>query len=443
MYVFVLGKNKQPLMPCHAARARILLKKGRAAVFRRFPFTIILKDRESGMTQPMRIKIDPGSKVSGIAITVKRQSGETVVIAANLQHRSEAIVKSMNHRRIIRRSRRNRKTRYREARFNNRVRQCGWLPPSIYSRIANIETWVRRIKIFTPIQYVSLENVKFDMQLMENPDIQGVEYQHGTLAGFELREYLLTQYKYNCMYCKGLSNDKKLNIEHFIPRNPLKGPRGSDKISNLGIACVKCNRLKSNLQPVDWIKKLSKSKSDINKKRVESVKNRLKKKNVSYRDAAAVNIMRLELQKRLLPTEFGSGGRTKYNRTKLGLKKEHWIDAACIGNSGEQVAIANINRYSIKAMGHGSRQFCRMNQFGFPRTKAKPRIPFVHGFQTGDMVKAIVTNGKKTGCHIGRIAVRSSGYFNLLSTKMITGVSWKSMTKLMNNDGYEYHIDPA
>lgn len=140
MYVFVLDKNLKPLDPCHPARARELLKKGRAAVYKRYPFTIVLNNRdstESGI-QEHRLKLDPGSKTTGIAV-VQEKTGR-VVFAAELTHRGQQIRDALRSRRSLRRGRRNRKTRYRPARFLNRTRKKGWLTPSLESRIANTLT---------------------------------------------------------------------------------------------------------------------------------------------------------------------------------------------------------------------------------------------------------------------------------------------------------------
>lgn len=142
--VFVLDTNRQPLSPCHAARARQLLRQGKAAVYRRYPFTIILKrEVPEPDPPPLRLKIDPGSKITGLAI-VNDNTGE-VVWAAELQHRGGQIKASLDSRRALRRSRRSRKTRYRKPRFANRSRPEGWLPPSLMSRVYNIETWVVRL----------------------------------------------------------------------------------------------------------------------------------------------------------------------------------------------------------------------------------------------------------------------------------------------------------
>ena len=164
MRVFVLDKNLKPLDPCHQARARELLDKGRAKVFRRYPFTIVLQDRvfEASVTHSHRIKIDPGSKVTGIAV-VQEETGR-VTNALEVSHRGQQIKNSLESRRSLRRGRRNRKTRYRKPRFLNGTRINGWLPPSLESRIANIETWVRRIRKVCPVTAVSQELVRFDLQ---------------------------------------------------------------------------------------------------------------------------------------------------------------------------------------------------------------------------------------------------------------------------------------
>ncbi len=228
--VFVVDTNKQPLNPVHSARARKLLDQRKAAVYRRYPFTIILKVAiDDPVRADLRVKLDPGSKTTGIAV-VNDQSGE-VVFAAELSHRGHKVKESLDGRRAIRRSRRARHTRYRAARWQNRRRREGWLAPSMQSRIANILTWIVRLRKFCNITNISLELVRFDMQLMENPEIEGVEYQQGTLAGYETREYLLYKWGRKCAYCS--KENIPLQIEHIAPR--AKG--GSNRVSNLCLAC--------------------------------------------------------------------------------------------------------------------------------------------------------------------------------------------------------------
>jgi hypothetical protein len=193
--VFVLDTNKQPLAPTHPARARVLLTRGKAAVYRRSPFTIILKRAlVQAEVQPLRLKIDPGSKTTGLAI-VNDASGE-VVTAFELEHRGQEIKKSLDSRRASRRSRRQRHTRYRKPRFDNRRnKKGGWIAPSLESRVCNVITWVKLLMRVCPIMALSQELVRFDTQLMDNPEISGISYQQGTLYGYEVREYLLTASK--------------------------------------------------------------------------------------------------------------------------------------------------------------------------------------------------------------------------------------------------------
>jgi len=423
--VFVLDTNRTPLTPCRPKRARVLLRQGKAAMFRMFPFTIILKHEIHGASpRPLRIKIDPGSRKTGVAI-VSDSTGE-VIFAAEIEHRGHSIKDSLDSRRAVRRGRRYRNTRYREARFLNRTRPKGWLPPSLESRISNIKTWVKRLMCLSPIQAISQELVKFDTQLMEKPEISGVAYQQGTLVGYEVREYLLEKWNRECAYCG--NRDLPLEIEHIKPKS--KG--GSDRISNLALACQFCNEKKNN-RPVE---EFLKNKPDVLKQILAQAKAPLK-------DAAAINTTRWALFERLkatgLSVETGSGGLTKFNRISRKLPKAHWIDAACVGQGTPEILKTDgIKPLEIKAAGHGKRQMCRVNSYGFPRTSAKSQKR-IKGFQTGDMVKAVVTKGKKIGVYIGRVAVRLSGYFNITTLNgVVQGIGYKSCLKLHGSDGYNY-----
>jgi len=160
------------------------------------------------------------------------------------------------------------------------------------------------------------------------------------------------------------------------------------------------------------------------------------------KDAASVNATRWTLFERLkavgLSVEIGSGGLTKFNRIQRGLPKAHWIDAACVGKSTPEILKTDgIRPLQIKAAGHGKRQMCRVDRYGFPRTSAKSQ-KIVKGFQTGDMVKAVVTKGKNTGVYVGRIAVRVSGYFNITGYGVVQGISYRNCLKLHGCDGYNY-----
>jgi RRXRR protein len=171
-YVFIIDTNKKPCNPVHPGTARHLLKSGQAAVFRRYPFTLILKKQSTESTREIQVKIDPGSKTTGIALT----QGSNVIWGAELTHRGQGIKASLESRKFIRRGRRNRNTRYRKARFLNRVRRKGWLAPSLQHRVETTLTWINKLIKFVPISGISQELVRFDLQQIENPEISGIEY---------------------------------------------------------------------------------------------------------------------------------------------------------------------------------------------------------------------------------------------------------------------------
>ena len=433
-YVFVIDKNKKPLNLVNPARARELLNKQKAAVFRVFPFTLILKTAIDNATiKPLTLKIDPGSKFTGIALL----EGENVIWCAELEHRGYQIKDALLSRRQLRSSRRNRKTCYREPRFDNRKRKENWLPPSLEHRILTTETWVKRSYRYAPITELWIEKVKFDMQQMQNrearrtedsvrqtsPEISGIEYQQGELQGYQVREYLLEKWGRECTYCG--KRDVPLQIEHIHPKS--KG--GSNRISNLCLSCERCNQKKGTKPVEEFLKK----KPDL----LEKIKSKAKK---PLLDASAVNATRNKLVKvlsNLLPTKTATGAQTKYNRIRLNLDKQHWIDAACVGDVNNIKLLTN-QPLKIKCNGHGTRQMCRTDKYGFP-SRYVPRIKFVKGFQTGDIVKAVVTSGKKVGEYIGRIATRSTGSFNISTReKLVQGISYKYCKTIHKKDGYSY-----
>ncbi|MEM9955685.1 MAG: HNH endonuclease, partial [Chloroflexota bacterium] len=195
---------------------------------------------------------------------------------------------------------------------------------------------------------------------------------------------------------------------------------------NLTLACHACNQAKGN-QTADefgYPKLQAQAKKPL-------------------RDASVINSTRWALYNQLktlgLPIEIGTGGRTKYNRSIQNYPKTHWLDAVCVGESGQDVFVHHkMQPLLITAMGRQSRQMCRVDRFGFPRTKAKQNRS-VKGFQTGDIVKAVVTKGKKIGTYVGRIAVRASGSFNIkTANEIVQGISHKYCQIVHQVDGYAY-----
>lgn len=418
--VLVLDTHKKPLTPCKPSLARKLLNAHKAAVFRRYPFTIILKKEVTATPEAITLKLDPGSKITGIALV----QGSKVLFGAELTHRGQTIKASLESRRALRRGRRSRHIRYRQARFLNRTRSKGWLVPSLQHRVETTLTWVNKLIKFAPIGSIVQELVRFDLQQLENPEISGIEYQQGTLLGYEVREYLLNKWDRKCTYCE--VGNTPLQVEHIHPKS--KG--GSNRISNLCLACEKCNIKKGTTD----IKSFLAKKPDVLKRVLAQAKRPLK-------DAAAVNSTRWALFNALeetgLSVSAGSGGLTKFNRTRLGLPKTHWIDAACVGSISTLEVLSN-QALLIKATGRGSRQMCGTDKFGFPtRHRTNKQIHF--GFQTGDIIKAVVLLGKKVGEYTGRVLCRATGSFDI-ATKAgrISGISHKYCSAIHKKDGYSY-----
>jgi hypothetical protein len=292
---------------------------------------------------------------------------------------------------------------------------------------------VARLQARAPLASAAVETVRFDTQAMERPGIAGVEYQQGTLAGYEVREYLLEKWNRTCAYCG--KTDIPLEIEHIVPRS--RG--GSNRPSNLTLACHPCNERKGN-QPIETFLK----------RKPEVLKRIKAQAKAPLRDAAAVNATRYAIGAAIkalgLPTTFWSGGRTKMNRRAQGYAKDHWIDAACVGETGADVRIPpGMCALQIKAMGRGQRQVVKTNKYGFPKSKPG-RCKRVHGFQTGDLVRLVQPHGKHAGTYrFTRLAsIRKRGDFDIKVPRQgeekdlkITA-NWKHFTLLQRTNGYDY-----
>ncbi|HEY8416386.1 MAG TPA: RNA-guided endonuclease IscB [Thermaerobacter sp.] len=420
--VFVLDRNKRPLMPCSEKRARSLLQRGRAVVHRLYPFTIRLKDRvlEDSTLQPVLLKVDPGSKVTGMAVVREEITpGGPVHHAlhlAELKHRGDAVRERMRKRAAYRRRRRSANLRYRAPRFDNRRRSEGWLSPSLRSRVHNILSWAQRYARLAPIVRVELELVRFDTQKVQNPETRGMEYQRGELFGYEVREYLLEKWGRRCAYCG--AEDVRLEVEHIIPRS--RG--GTDRVSNLTLACRRCNQAKGNRTAAEF------GHPEVEERAKQPLK-----------DAAVVNATRWTICEGLRQVGFEvtpwSGGRTKWNRTRFDLPKTHALDALCVG---DVVSVGNTHLpvLHICALGRGQRCRTNVDAHGFPRGY-RMRRKTVHGFRTGDWVRAEVPSGKYAGCHTGAVAVRVSGSFRVGRND---GISWRYCRLLQRADGYTYAL---
>jgi 5-methylcytosine-specific restriction endonuclease McrA len=370
--------------------------------------------------------------VTGVAIVrenPKDPSKQIVLHLAEVSHRGRAIRKRMTQRAMFRRRRRTANLRYRQPRFNNRTKPKGWLPPSIQSRADNILSWCNRYRALVPIGAVEIESVRFDTQLLDNPEITGIGYQNGTLAGYEQREYLLEKWGRRCAYCN--AENVPLEIEHIHPK--VRG--GSKRISNLTLACRPCNQSKG-----------SRDVSEFLSGEPERLAKVLAQSKRPLASTAALNACRnamfFGLRETGLPVNGWSGGRTKFNRNTLGVPKTHALDAACVGIVS-RLEVWNMQTLRIKATGRGSYQRTRLDSHGFPHgylTRSKT----VHGFRTGDLVRAIVPSGKKAGTHTGRVAVRARGSFDIQTgSGTIQDINWKLCRRAMPDDGYTYTQQPT
>ena len=416
MAVFVLDKRKKPLMPCSQKRARMLLERGRARVHRMVPFTIRLVDRlqEESVLQPLRLKLDLGSQTTGVALV---RESDTVDGTTGGVIRQAAVLMLLE-------------LQHRLARLNNRTKPARWFAPSLRHRVDTTLAWVNKLRRMAPVTALSLELVRFDIHAMQNAEISGIAYQQGALQGDAGREYLLETWNRECAYCG--ARNVPLEIDHIHPRS--KG--GSDRVNNLTVSCHDCNQRKGNRPLEQFLAKAP--------ERAEKI---LKQAKARLNDAAAVNSTRWALFQRLkatgLDVEVASGGRAKWNRIRLGLPKAHCIDAACVGHLD---AIKNWQQpvLSIKATGRGSYQRTRLTKHGFPRgylTRSKSAF----GFQTGDMVHAVVPAragrkpGKKEGTYLGRVAIRASGSFNIQTGNgLVQGIHHRFCTLIQRADGYGY-----
>lgn len=293
-------------------------------------------------------------------------------------------------------------------------------------------TWVHRLIRWTPATMISQELVRFDMQAMENPEVSGVEYQQGTLAGYEVREYLLEKWNRHCAYCDAAN--VPLEIEHIHP----KSLGGTNRLSNLALACHACNQ-KKGTRPIQ----------EFLAKKPDKLREILAQAKAPLKDAAAVNSTRWDLWETLnatgLAVEVGTGGRTKYNRMSQGFPKAHWIDAACVGDSGEHVHVdLALRPLFIAATGHGNRKMCSQLDHGFP-TAHRNRIKRKHGLATGDLVEASPRRGKNKGKRfVVRItAAMADGAMEYnLNGGSETTVSHKYCRLLQRADGYAYSDMP-
>lgn len=391
--VFVLNQDGQPLMPTeNHAKVRVLLKCNKAKVVRRTPFTIQLLYPCANQTQPISLGVDAGSKHIGISATTKGDNTCAIVLyEADVTLRND-IVELLSTRREMRRTRRNRKTRYRKARFDNRRRGDGWLAPSIREKIDTHLTVITNVHNILPITSITVEVASFDIQKIKNIDINGVEYQQGEQLNFwNVREYVLFRDGHKCQCCKGKSKDKVLNVHHIESRKT-----GGDAPNNLITLCETCHT---------WYHKGT-------VKLPKTIKRGMK-----FNDAAFMGIMRwafYDKLKEIYPdVRMTYGYITKNTRINHSLPKEHYIDARCISDYPEAIHpwCKTVVYYQKKVRCH-NRQIHKMSILKGGYRKLNQAEYTVKGYRLFDKVRF-----KGQECFIfGR---RTSGSFDV---RLLDGV---------------------
>ena len=399
--VFVLNMRGQPLMPCSPPKARKLLRAGKAVPVCRTPFVIQLKVPTGETKQPITLGVDAGYKHVGLSATTAKEE----LLASEVELRQD-VTGLLSNRLALRRARRNRKTRYRAPRFDNRVRSKhkGWLASSVENRIQAHISRIEAVCRVLPITKIVIETASFDIQKIKNPEIEGEGYQQGEQLGFwNVREYVLFRDGHVCQACKGRSKDLILNVHHIESRKT-----GGDAPGNLITLCEACHKA----YHAGKLKQFS------------------PRRGASFRAETFMGIMRWTVLNRLrerhpeLPVTNTYGYLTKHKRNVAGLPKTHCADAFCIAGvldakrRGEYLFQKQTRRHN--------RQIHKLTILKGGVRKRHQAPYLVHGFRLFDKV---LCKGE-VGFIFGR---RSSGAFDvrrLDGTKISAGISYKKLSLL-------------
>lgn len=402
--VYVISKSGKPLMPCKEAKARHLLRDKKAKVVKRLPFTIQLTFDCEEKVQEVTLGVDSGSKTIGISATIK----DKTLFEANIELRND-IVELLSSRREARHTRRNRKTRYRKARFDNRKRSDKWLAPSIMQKIDTHLNAVKLIHKILPISKIIVEVASFDIQKIKNPDIEGKEYQEGEqLNSWNVREYVLYRDNHLCQCCKGKSKDNILEVHHIETRKT-----GGDAPNNLITLCKTCH-------------------DGYHEGKVKLPKTI--KRGMKFNDATFMGIMRWTFYNKL-KEEYNNvsltyGYITKNTRINEGLAKDHYIDARCI--SGNAKALNNDKVWYFKKIRRHNRQLYRETVFKGGYRK-KNQCPYeIFGYHRYDIVEY-----NKRLCYINSLRTRGDFVLkDLLDNEFKKEISYKKIKMVQIRNGF-------
>jgi hypothetical protein len=369
--VYVQDKNGRPLMPTKRfGQVRCWLKSGRAERVRGMAgFTLCLLDVDGGYTQPLEAGVDLGTAHGGVSVV----SAKAEVFAAEFKLRTD-VSGLLADRRMFRRARRNRKLRYRPARFLNRQRQDE-LVPSVRAKVDETLKVLALVGRVLPVAHWTFEIANFDAHKLVNSDVAGEGYQRGEQYGFKnVREYVLWRDGHTCQNPKCDHTDPVLTVHHIRPRKDV----GSNRPANLISLCRTCHGKHHRGTPLDL------------------------KAPGSVRDATQSNVIKAYVMRSTThlnrATTFGHI--TKAKRLAAGLPKTHVHDAYLIAGGQRQT------RASVNYLGAFARRQNR-KLFKGARSPLRNTLPSAKGFRRGDRVR--LADGQ-TGFVFG---LRSVGYFEV------------------------------
>lgn len=360
--VYVLNQNGQPLMPTNRyGKIKHLLKSGKAKVVKRCPFTIKLLYDSTNHTQNLTLGVDTGSGTIGTAVS---DDNGNIVYMSKVVVRND-ITNKMTQRAKYRRNRRNRKIRYRKARFLNRKNsiKSNRFSPTMVSKFHSHIKEIEFIKSILPITTLVLETAQFDTHLMKNPSLANEKvkhwgYQKGINYGFgNTKAMVLNRDNYTCQCCKGKHKDSKLEAHHIV----FRSNGGSDEQDNLITLCHTCHK-------------------DLHDGKISPKFSGKKKGNLKY--ATQMNSIRCQLLKHYPEAIETFGYITKANRLSIGLSKDHHLDACVIASGLNPVSIKTNILYLKKSISKGDYQ-----QSQGIRSEQKLTTGKICGFRKFDKVK--------------------------------------------------------
>jgi hypothetical protein len=422
--VYVVDCHQDALMPSSEKWTWKLCERGRAVLYKRAPVAARLKNRavDPSTFQPRRAKFGPGRKTAGIANVLDGAQGPEVILLEKLGHQTD-IKARLDARRMLRRGRRYRETRYRKARSQNRQRKDDWCPPSLEARIEQAVPAVAKIRKLAPIMTLGAEHVQCDSQKLQTLEIRGVKYQQGTLAVYTV--HLLEKWGCACVY--GGGTDVPLGIEHLIP----KSREGTNRITNLDLVCHLCNQAKAAQIAAEFVFLHVMAQAQKPRK-----------------NAALGHTTHERLYDQLktigLSDERGTEARWKMQRIQHDLPQEPYDDALCLAENTPDAFVALADYVQIWiAHGRATRQMCDTGQHGLSARHRSRRTQYV-GFQTGNLIQAVVLRGEYARTWTGRVSIPGSGSFDtsIDGQKCAQAVLYRYCRTVQRNDGWPCEQKP-